>query len=192
MTKQSQNNQNLLDNIIKIIRKDNLYTFEDEKSDADSRLYIKAINEQSVIKVDRGIVPINSESKKCDYLSVSNYYSNFIELKGKNHIDEAAKQISLTIDFLEREKAYSYLINKKKQLRAYIVSVFQQHIPDLNNIHIKLLSKKLFSKSNDKPKNMFDLLKYVKVVDKISRPNQKLKINNRQIMISNKFPLELE
>ena len=174
MTKKSQNNENLLVSKITDIPKDGRYTFVDETSDANSRLFVKAINEQSAYKVDRGIVPINSGIKKCDYLSVSNYYSNFIELKGKNDIVKAANQISSTIDYLNNNE-YSYLITNKKQLRAYIVSVSQQQIPNINNIQIKLLSKKLFSKSNEKPNNMFDLLKYVKVVNKISKPNKNKK-----------------
>ena len=71
-------------------------------SDAQTKLYIKAENDISIIKVDNGI--FNDNVKKCDYLAYrEKEVSNFIELKGVK-IDKMDKILSVNKERRQMEK----------------------------------------------------------------------------------------
>lgn len=153
-------------------------------SDAQTKLYIKAENDISIIKVDNGI--FNDNVKKCDYLAYrEKEVSNFIELKGVK-IDKAYIQIIETIKNISDNNKLKHLIDTNK-VKAYIVSKEKNKIPNGIENKSKQLAKILFAKSKIKPKNMFELINYVLVVS----DNDKRQSNGNRIICSSKKPLIL-
>lgn len=153
-------------------------------SDAQTKLYIKAENDISIIKVDNGI--FNDNVKKCDYLAYrEKEVSNFIELKGVK-IDKAYIQIIETIKNISDNNKLKHLIDTNK-VKAYIVSKEKNKIPNGIKNKSKQLAKILFAKSKIKPKNMFELINYVLVVS----DNDKRQSNGNRIICSSKKPLIL-
>ena len=153
-------------------------------SDAQTKLYIKAENDISIIKVDNGI--FNDNVKKCDYLAYrEKEVSNFIELKGVK-IDKAYIQIIETIKNISYNNKLKHLIDTNK-VKAYIVSKEKNKIPNGIENKSKQLAKILFAKSKIKPKNMFELINYVLVVS----DNDKRQSNGNRIICSSKKPLIL-
>lgn len=153
-------------------------------SDAQTKLYIKAENDISIIKVDNGI--FNDNVKKCDYLVYrEKEVSNFIELKGVK-IDKAYIQIIETIKNISDNNKLKHLIDTNK-VKAYIVSKEKNKIPNGIENKSKQLAKILFAKSKIKPKNMFELINYVLVVS----DNDKRQSNGNRIICSSKKPLIL-
>ncbi|PLV58569.1 hypothetical protein [Brachyspira pilosicoli] len=153
-------------------------------SDAQTKLYIKAENDISIIKVDNGI--FNDNVKKCDYLAYrEKEVSNFIELKGVK-IDKAYIQIIETIKNISDNNKLKHLIDTNK-VKAYIVSKEKNKIPNGIENKSKQLARLLFAKSKIKPKNMFELINYVLVVS----DNDKRQSNGNRIICSSKKPLIL-
>lgn len=153
-------------------------------SDAQTKLYIKAENDISIIKVDNGI--FNDNVKKCDYLAYrEKEVSNFIELKGVK-IGKAYIQIIETIKNISDNNKLKHLIDTNK-VKAYIVSKEKNKIPNGIENKSKQLAKILFAKSKIKPKNMFELINYVLVVS----DNDKRQSNGNRIICSSKKPLIL-
>ena len=153
-------------------------------SDAQTKLYIKAENDISIIKVDNGI--FNDNVKKCDYLAYrEKEVSNFIELKGVK-IDKAYIQIIETIKNISDNNKLKHLIDTNK-VKAYIVSKEKNKIPNGIENKSKQLAKILFAKSKIKPKNMFELINYVLVVS----DNDKRQSNGNRIICSSKKPFIL-
>ncbi|WIH88071.1 hypothetical protein [Brachyspira pilosicoli] len=153
-------------------------------SDAQTKLYIKAENDISIIKVDNGI--FNDNVKKCDYLAYrAKEVSNFIELKGVK-IDKAYIQIIETIKNISDNNKLKHLIDTNK-VKAYIVSKEKNKIPNGIENKSKQLAKILFAKSKIKPQNMFELINYVLVVS----DNDKRQSNGNRIICSSKKPLIL-
>lgn len=153
-------------------------------SDAQTKLYIKAENDISIIKVDNGI--FNDNVKKCDYLAYrEKEVSNFIELKGVK-IDKAYIQIIETIKNISDNNKLKHLIYTNK-VKAYIVSKEKNKIPNGIENKSKQLAKILFAKSKIKPQNMFELINYVLVVS----DNDKRQSNGNRIICSSKKPLIL-
>ncbi|WIH85811.1 hypothetical protein NEI03_11535 [Brachyspira pilosicoli] len=153
-------------------------------SDAQTKLYIKAENDISIIKVDNGI--FNDNVKKCDYLAYrEKEVSNFIELKGVK-IDKAYIQIIETIKNISDNNKLKHLIDTNK-VKAYIVSKEKNKIPNGIENKSKQLAKILFAKSKIKPQNMFELINYVLVVS----DNDKRQSNVNRIICSSKKPLIL-
>ena len=153
-------------------------------SDAQTKLYIKAENDISIIKVDNGI--FNDNVKKCDYLAYrEKEVSNFIELKGVK-IDKAYIQIIETIKNISDNNKLKHLIDTNK-VKAYIVSKEKNKIPNGIENKSKQIAKILFAKSKIKPKNMFELINYVLVVS----DNDKRQSNGNRIICSSKKPLIL-
>ncbi|WP_157148389.1 hypothetical protein [Brachyspira pilosicoli] len=153
-------------------------------SDAQTKLYIKAENDISIIKVDNGI--FNDNVKKCDYLAYrEKEVSNFIELKGVK-IDKAYIQIIETIKNISDNNKLKHLIDTNK-VKAYIVSKEKNKIPNGIENKSKQLAKILFAKSKIKPQNMFELINYVLVVS----DNDKRQSNGNRIICSSKKPLIL-
>ena len=153
-------------------------------SDAQTKLYIKAENDISIIKVDNGI--FNDNVKKCDYLAYrEKEVSNFIELKGVK-IDKAYIQIIEKIKNISDNNKLKHLIDTNK-VKAYIVSKEKNKIPNGIENKSKQLAKILFAKSKIKPQNMFELINYVLVVS----DNDKRQSNGNRIICSSKKPLIL-
>lgn len=153
-------------------------------SDAQTKLYIKAEDDISIIKVDNGI--FNDNVKKCDYLAYrEKEVSNFIELKGVK-IDKAYIQIIETIKNISDNNKLKHLIDTNK-VKAYIVSKEKNKIPNGIENKSKELAKILFAKSKIKPQNMFELINYVLVVS----DNDKRQSNGNRIICSSKKPLIL-
>lgn len=153
-------------------------------SDSQTKLYIKAENDISIIKVDNGI--FNDNVKKCDYLAYrEKEVSNFIELKGVK-IDKAYIQIIETIKNISDNNKLKHLIDTNK-VKAYIVSKEKNKIPNGIENKSKQLAKILFAKSKIKPQNMFELINYVLVVS----DNDKRQSNGNRIICSSKKPLIL-
>lgn len=153
-------------------------------SDAQTKLYIKAENDISIIKVDNDI--FNDNVKKCDYLAYrEKEVSNFIELKGVK-IDKAYIQIIETIKNISDNNKLKHLIDTNK-VKAYIVSKEKNKIPNGIENKSKQLAKILFAKSKIKPQNMFELINYVLVVS----DNDKRQSNGNRIICSSKKPLIL-
>lgn len=110
-----------------------------------------------------------------------------IELKG-SVIDEAYKQLNATIKNISADKNILYLINGRDRLDAYIVSPNTQRIPKGGNSHERELAKNLASRSKIKPKDITELIHYVKVVPK----QVKLVNEGQRIICSGQAPVELE
>lgn len=158
-------------------------------SDAQTKLYIRAINDLYYVDVDRGIIKnIRDNIRKCDFLCYVevNMNCHLIELKGTN-IDAAYKQLIETIKHIEANHDVSFLTHDLQRLDAYIVSPQRQIIPKGVNESARSLARELARKCQKRPKKIDSLLYYVKVL-----PKQKvLSMKEGHILCSNEAPLEL-
>ena len=163
-------------------------TLMDKRSEADSKLYIRAVDDIEVIEVDHGLIPDSRQGqKKSDFLiyAYNAGKTHVIELKGKN-IDQAFGQLEGTIRALDEGSDTRMLVNGRKVLDAYIVSPGSQKVPDVPSTAEKRLAKLLFARSMEKHKDMFKLIHFVKVVS-----SQKcLSIKDRKILTSSRAPVE--
>ena len=164
------------------------YTLTDKTSEVNAKLYIQAKDDLKIIYVDHALLDDKSK-KKCDFMvvGINTNSTHMIELKGKN-IEEAFSQISDTIDeFVKDDELKGYVI-LKEILDAYIVSPDKQKIPNIHSLQEKELAKKLLRGNKQKPKDMFQLIHFVKVI----KMQKKVAKNGRQILISGNAPLELD
>lgn len=163
-------------------------TLIDKVSEAKAKMYIKAEDNLRVVDIDHGLMEEEKTKKKCDYmvLGINSGKTHMVELKGSN-IDEAFEQISGTIDYLYAHQESKDYVVSRKILDAYVVSPRRQKIPNISSPEEKELVKKLARGNIKKPKNMFDLLHFVKVV----KGQKKVMKSGRQYIISGRAPLEL-
>ncbi len=170
------------------LKKDERQTLRDKRSEAHSVLYIKAFDDIMVVEVDHALVPDQEpQQKKSDFLiwTLNSRKTHIIELKGKN-IDDAFGQIIRTIDVLSEDDDTKELVMGRNILDAYISSPNQQKVPAVASGNEKLLARKLVARCKDKPENMYQLIHFVKVVQR----QKKIALNGRQILTSNEAPLE--
>lgn len=125
--------------------------------------------------------------KKSDFLvwTLKSGKTHIIELKGKN-IEAAFEQIIQTIKVLGEDDDKEELVVGRNVLDAYISSPNQQKVPAIPSQTEKDLARMLVVRCKAKPQNMFQLIHFVKVVQK----QKKLAVNGRQILTSNNAPLE--
>lgn len=171
-------------NFIKQLKKDETITL----SDSQTKVFIYALDDIDIIKVDKGILPDNIQ--KCDYLAYRKQDKTcFIELKGKK-IYEAYKQIISSINYIFNDKDLSFLINDVKTLYAYIVSKEKNKIPKGSDSKERELANILYRKSKEKSKinNAVNLVKYVRTVP--NNDKRESSDENNLICIS-KNPLKL-
>lgn len=159
-----------------------------ELKDEQTKIIVRAEHDCYKIIVDRGI--IKTEKRKCDFAIVdeTEHCLYFMELKGQI-IDEALKQLLMTVADFEDETWLKMLINGRDKVVAGIVSPNRQQIPRGNNSHERELAKRLYAKCGKKPTNMFELIYYIKVIPK--RQEASVNKKTRQIVCSNREPLLL-
>lgn len=163
-------------------------TLCDKRSDAHSLLYIKALDDLMLVEVDHALIPDQKQKqRKSDFLiwTFKSGETHIIELKGKN-IEEAFDQIIQTIKVLEEDDKTKELVAGRNVLDAYISSPNQQKVPATPSTKERALARMLAARCKIKPQNMYQLIHFVKVVQK----QKKLAVNGRQILISNDAPLE--
>lgn len=163
---------------------DEKFTLSEDKTS----IYLHMKSDKIEVKVDGGIAKnIKIETRKCDYLLFDkiNKITHLIELKG-TIIDRAYSQLEETIFCISNIPEEKYLLEKLKLLEAYIVSPAPK-IPKNVNSRENELAKMLAKKCGIKPKNIFDLIMYVKVVPKTTHTINE----NRRIIISGKHPLSI-
>lgn len=162
-----------------------------ELSDEQTKIVIKPEHECYRIIVDKGIIEnVCQGIKKSDFAILDEIDNNLVlvELKG-TVIDKAITQLIETIKNIECNEELQALILDKNRIVACIVSPNRQQIPKGNHSNVRELAKKLYSKSLNKPRDMMDLIWYIKVV-----PKQKSVIVNQsahQITCSNRVPVSL-
>lgn len=159
----------------------------------DDRTRIIVRDEKNCLKiiVDKGIInDVSHGIKKSDFAIVEDSNGNFylMELKGAV-IDEALKQLLSTIEIIEGSGELQSLIKNRSKLIACIVSPNRQQIPKGGSSHERALAKKLYDKSRIRPQNMFDLIYYIKVVQRQEQATINKK--TRQVICSNRNPLVL-
>lgn len=158
-------------------------------SDAQTKLYILVENEMYCVDVDRGIIQnIKQEIKKCDFLCYdeANKKCHLIELKGAI-IKKAHKQILATLINIKAISKLSFLLEDLQYLDAYIVSPGRQEVPKGVDDVKRNITRELAKFCSARPKNIDDLLKFVKVV-----PKSNMLINkNGHIICSCTAPLHL-
>ena len=93
----------------------------------------------------------------------------------------------MTIQALGKNDDTKEPVAGRNILDAYIASPNKQKIPEIHSGKEKELARLLSTKCRIKPKDMFQLIHFVKVVNK----QKKIAINGRQIIISNEAPLEV-
>lgn len=148
-------------------------------------LHIKALNDLDIIKVDDGIIEqTRNNIRKCDYLTYSQTHTHLIELKG-TWIDEAFKQLSATIDNLNQDEFYEYLI-KNDNVYAIIVSPAPKKTPNADSKTNKL-AKQLAKLNKDKEKNVLNYIKYAKLIPKLKNAI----VKDKEIHYSGRAPVEL-
>ena len=165
------------------VKQGDRYTMED----SGTKLYIEAVHDLTVIKVDDGIVRDKS-IKKCDYLCsvIDEKCVRLFELKtGK--IDDAYVQLATTPEAIQEHSSYQTLLNDLDRLDAYIVSPLRVQIPNNANEKKRRLCGKLARYCKCRPGNMMDLLKLVQVVPSCNGFVDR----DGQITCSNKFPLKM-
>lgn len=159
-----------------------------ELKDEQTKLIVRAEHGCYKVIVDRGIIEKNK--KKCDF-AIADETDNclyFMELKGQI-IDEALKQLLKTAADFDDETWLKTLINGRDKVVAGIVSPNRQQIPRGNNSHERDLAKKLYAKCRQKPVNMFELIYYIRVIQKPQEASVNKK--TRQVVCSNREPLIL-
>lgn len=170
------------------MKKDERYTLRDKRSEAHSVLYIKALDDIILIEVDHALVPDQKQQqKKSDFLvwTLKSGKTHIIELKGKN-IEAAFEQIIQTINVLGEDDDTKELVTGRNVLDAYISSPNQQKVPAIYSRTEKDLARMLAAKCKIKPQDIFQLIHFVKVVQK----QKKLVVSGRKILTSNDAPLE--
>ena len=178
-----------IDSYSELLSAGNTKTLTDDKSEAKAKIYIKAKDDLRLINVDHGLINDKENVKKCDYmiLGENSNKTHMVELKGAN-IDAAFQQITSTLDYFSGEDEVRELVTSREILDAYIASPKRQKVPNVPSLQEKKLVRKLAARNKRRPKDIFDLLHFVKVVK-----NQKKAIRNgRQIIISGYAPLELD
>ncbi|HHV11947.1 MAG TPA: hypothetical protein GXX75_16860 [Clostridiales bacterium] len=141
------------------------FTLADEKT----KLYLQA-NGNAIwkVKVDKGIIAdVTAGINKCDFIIYDEIKeeTHLIELKGAI-IDKALIQLEETLKNLEEEQELVFLIKGQKIVNAFIVSPGRQEIPRGINTKSRFLAQRLSKHSKIKAENLFDFIKYVKVVMK--------------------------
>lgn len=157
--------------------------------DSNTKLFIRVRREMYLVTVDRGIVQdVRDGIQKCDYLLYDeiNAKTHLIELKGEI-IKKALEQLELSIENIRTVTDVCYLLEKLKILDAYIVSPERQQIPVGINSLERNLAGKLAKRCSERPKNILQLIKYVKVY-----PDGEKSEKDRHIICSNRNPLEFE
>ena len=161
------------------LKQGEIESLKDGKSDAKSKVYIKA-TEIGVYraKPDEDLIPSMEGQKKCDYLiyAQSKPQLCFFELKGKE-ISRAFVQILDTINYLEGKKDFKSIFKNQVELHAFIVSPCSQNIPKGVSLEERCLWKKL---------KWEDHIHFVKVVPKAKYSDKK-----RNIICSDKSPILL-
>lgn len=162
-----------------------------ELQDDKTKIIVRDERECYKIIVDKGIISdVSHGIKKSDFAISEEPEGNFylLELKGAV-IDEALKQLLQTIEMIEASDELKPLIKGRSKLVSCIVSPNRQRIPKGGSSRERDLAKKLCEKSKKKPLNMYDLIYYIKVVQKQEKPviNRK----SRQVICSNRHPLVL-
>lgn len=178
---------NGLDQYSELIKAGENKTLEDDRSEVKAKIYIKAKDDLLAVHVDHAL--IGEGTKKCDFMIVgqNSQKTHMVELKGAN-IDEAFRQITLTVDYLKKEDGLKNVVQSREVLDAYIASPERQKVPNIPSSEEKELARKLASGNKNRPKDLFSLIHFVKVVKKQKRVAE----NGRQIIISSRAPLELD
>ena len=163
-------------------------TLEDKLSDAHSKIHILAKDELRVVEVDHGLFEEKQGSRKCDFMVIGTRSANthMIELKGR-HIEEAFEQIADTLDTLLNDEELKSSVVSRNTLDAYIVSPGRMAVPKGIANKEKMLAKKLARGSKERPRDILELIHFVKVVNS----QKAVSVNGRQIVISGRAPLEL-
>lgn len=156
--------------------------------DDKTSLYARAgENEVWSLQIDHGVIPDEKQGlKKCDFMvyDESKRQSHLIELKGMV-IDRAINQLSETVTILKHHRELSFLVQGQKKVYAYIVSPGQQKLPRGGESKKRELARKLAGCSRQKVEDIFELVKYVKVVKKTNAKNK----DTNQIICSPKEPI---
>ncbi len=164
---------------------------KDKKSDKNSYMPIEVIEEQVFLtEPDGKLIPDIQGQHKCDYLVYCQIKPQlcFVELKGENiSVKEGYnpyKQISDTLDFLQKEELLKEMVDQKVEKHAFIVSPGRQKLPRGIESKERFLWQKLMQNGVEKRK-ITDLIHYVKVTksDRYS--------NNGQIICSSKSPVKI-
>lgn len=172
------------------MKKNERQTLRDKRSEAHSVLYIRALDDIMLVEVDHALVPDQKQGqRKSDFLvwTVKSGKTHIIELKGKN-VEAAFDQIIQTIKVLGGDDETKELVVGRNVLDAYISSPNQQKVPAIHSQAEKDLARMLVTRCKTKPQDMFQLIHFVKVVQK----QKKLVVNGRQILTSNDAPLEFD
>lgn len=164
-------------------------TLLDEKSEVNAKIYIKAKDNIRIVYVDRGLINQEKKTKKCDFmvLGMNTNKTHMIELKGAN-VNAAFEQISRTIDCMFEDSELKDCVILREILDAYIVSPERQKIPNIPSFEERELVKKLARGTKNKPKNIFALLHFVKVL----KNQRRVVESGRQIIISGQAPIEFD
>lgn len=158
--------------------------------DSGTKLFIKAKCNMRCLQVDHGILPdLGYKVNKCDFLceNLDDRQIHLIEMKHEL-LDDSYKQLAGTPEAVKMYTEYGDIFERVARLDAYIVSPGAQKITNANNsTDCTNLCKILASYCKTRPDNIYDLLKYVKVVKKnAGTPDDK-----QRILCSNDNPLVL-
>lgn len=160
------------------------FRLEDDKTS----LYAKTgENEVWSLRIDHGVISDKEQGQqKCDFMVYDEYKkkSHLIELKGMV-IDRAINQLSETVTTLKHHEEVSFLVRGQKKVYAYIVSPGQQKMPRGGDSKKRELARKLAGCSTQKVEDIFELIKFVKVVKKTNAKN----MDKYQMICSPKDPL---
>lgn len=174
---------------VAVLKAGQRHTLSDEKT----KLFLRAKQEMKVVKVDKGIVKDEgiageNQLRKCDYLCriEQRRWIHLIELKGEV-VKDAFLQLENTPKAIEEKSAYGSWLKGLSRLDAYVVSPQRQKIPDDIDETKRRLCRRLALYCGERPENIFDLLKFVKVCSKA----QKFVEKDGAIRCSNAHPLEL-
>ena len=162
-----------------------------ELQDDQTKIIVRDRQDCYRIIVDKGIInDVSHGIKKADFAISESPDGSFylIELKGAV-ISAALEQVLKTVENVENSDEFKSLLKGRNKVIACIVSPNRQQIPKGGKSFERELAKKLCAKSKEKPQDMYDLIYYVKVVQKQERPviNRK----TRQVVCSNRNPLVL-
>lgn len=175
--------QALMPSYIDAVPQGSYHTMED----CGTKLYIRAVHDLTVIKVDDGIIK-GSGSKKCDFLCEvrSEKCVHLFELK-KGKIDDAFLQLEITPQAIQEHSVYKTLLDGLNRLDAYIVSPSRLRVPNNLDERQRRLCKKLAGYCRQPIDNIMHLLKLVAVDSSC----KKLEEVNGRIRCSHRYPLEL-
>lgn len=184
-SKKGDTSQSVASSHIEPVTQGGHYTMED----SGTKLYIRAIHDLTVIKVDDGIVITKDEGfKKCDFLCEvrSKKCVHLFELK-RGKMDDAFLQLERTPQAIQEHSDYKNILDGLDRLDAYIVSPLKQRVPDNLDERQRKLCKKLATYCNAPVGNIMNLLKLVKVDPLCKRLMEK----EGRIICSHRYPLEL-